>query len=175
MDPVIELVVCYALALLWFSAATQKILFFERFSVTLNEYRLLPESAVAFFSVAVAGLEVILGIGLLMPLTRLSAFLGSAGLLGIYAAAIGVNLMRGRRHIDCGCMGPVRQLLSGWLVWRNILVAGMALICLVPVRSRDLSWIDGVSIVAAVGVLALVYVTVNQLIFNAPELARLRR
>ncbi len=45
---------------------------------------------------------------------------------------------------------------------------------LAPVASRPLGWIDGVTIAGGVAILAATYGSINQLIANAPELARLR-
>ena len=50
MDPVIELVICYALALLWFTAAVKKAFAFEGFVATLRDYQLVPESTMVPFS-----------------------------------------------------------------------------------------------------------------------------
>ena len=175
MDPVIELVICYALALLWFTAAAKKTLAFEGFVITLSDYQLIPKNVMVPFSVALVGMEFCLSIGVVLPFTRSLFLLSSAGFFGIYAAAIGFNLFRGRRHIDCGCMGLAQQSLSGWLVWRNLLLAGLALACLLPVQSREFLWLDSISIIFAVGALVAIYATVNRLIANVPELARLRR
>ena len=175
MDPVIELVICCALALLWFTAAIKKTFVFEGFVTTLRNYQLVPKSMLVPFSAAIVGMELCFSIGVVLPFTHSFFLLSSAGLFGMYAAAIGINLRRGRRHIDCGCMGLTQQSLSGWLVWRNLLLAGLALACLLPVHSREFLWLDSVSIIFAVGALAAVYATVNRLIANVPELARLRR
>ena len=175
MDPVIELVICYALALLWFTAAVKKAFAFEGFVATLRDYRLVPESTMVPFSAALVGMELCFSIGVVLPFTRSFFLLSSAGLFGIYAAAIGINLFRGRRYIDCGCMGLAQQSLSGWLVWRNLLLAGLALACLLPVQPREFLWLDSISIIFAVGALVAIYATVNRLIANVPELARLRR
>ena len=60
--------------------------------------------------------------------TVLAAF--SAGtLLCIYMAAIAVNLLRGRRNIDCGCGGPAqKQTISEWMIARNGILLLLAFI-----------------------------------------------
>ena len=174
MDPVIELVICYALALLWFTAAAKKTFAFEGFVITLRDYQLVPKSVMVPFSVALVGMEFCLSIGVVLSFARPLFLLSSAGLFGVYAAAIGFNLFRGRRHIDCGCLGLAQHSLSGWLVWRNLLLASLALLCLLPVQSREFLWLDRASVIFAVSALILIYATVNRLITSAPELARLR-
>lgn len=175
MDPVIALVIALSLSALWLVAARHKLMAFREFSAVLANYRLVPAQATEACAAAVAGLELALGIGLLLPATRQSALLASVLLLCLYAAVIALNLLRGRRHIDCGCMGPVsRQSLSGWLVSRNLLLALTAMLATLPQSGRALVWLDAFSIAASVGVAALLYATINHLIASAPDLARLR-
>jgi hypothetical protein len=175
MDPVIDTSLRVALVLLFVSAAVHKGAAFTEFRATLADYRLVPGPLVGLTSRGLVGAEIGLAIGLLLPALREAALLGAAGLLLVYGIAIGVNLARGRRHIDCGCMGPaMRQSLSEWLVVRNGVLIGVALTCLVPVRPRSLLWVDFVTIVGGVAVLAATFASVNHLIANAPSLARLR-
>jgi hypothetical protein len=173
LDPVIQISVAYALAVLWLIGGVDKVMRFRRFSATVLEYHILPDSLSVRSAAIVAALEIGLAGALLTPLGRSAGLGGSAGLLALYAAAIGVNLLRGRRHIDCGCLGPVdRQPLSEWLVGRNLVLAAAALVGLLPVQSRALVWIDAISIGATVCVLAAFYATANGLIVNARELTR---
>ena len=175
MDPVILQVIALALSVLWLVAAGQKLRAFRDFSAMLADYRLVPARATGVYASIVIGLELALGIGLIPPAARHLALIGTALMLSLYAAAIVVNLFRGRRHIDCGCMGPgARQPLSGWLVSRNLLLALTALVGLLPEAGRKLVWLDAFSTAAAVGVAALLYATINHLIASAPDLARLR-
>jgi hypothetical protein len=168
------MVVACALAVLWLTATAQKLTNFTMFRATLEEYQVLPPLLALPTAVIVVGLEMGLGIALLAPLGRSPALLGSAALQVLYAAAIGMNLLRGRRHIDCGCSGPgLRQPLGGWLVWRNLALAAAALAGALPVEARTLRWIDVISILAAVGILATLYAAANRLISNAHELTSL--
>jgi hypothetical protein len=42
----------------------------------------------------------------------------------LFAVAMGINLRRGRRHIDCGCFqSALKQTLSWTLVVRNVVMA----------------------------------------------------
>jgi hypothetical protein len=55
----------------------------------------------------------------------------AAILLVLFAAAMAINIWRGRPHIDCGCFqSALKQTLSWTLVARN---AGLALLLAVPV------------------------------------------
>lgn len=164
-----------SLALLWFVAALQKLNGFAVFVTVLTDYRLVPQGATRACAGAVIGLELGLGVCLLIPVLRSLALAGSAALLALYAAAIAVNLLRGRRFIDCGCMGPVgQQSLSGFLVVRNLLLAVLALAAMLPAQGRPLVWLDAIAVTAAVCAAALLYAAINRLIANGPDLARLR-
>ena len=175
LDPLIELILLGALAVLWLAAAGHKARDLSAFRATLADYRLLPPAwTAAAAPVLVAG-ELLLATALLVPATRRAALLASACLLGTYSAAIAINLARGRRHIDCGCMGPaLAQPLSGWLLARNAVLIAAALVCLQPVAARPLVWLDLVSATGAGAVMIALYRASGQLIANAPGLARLR-
>jgi uncharacterized membrane protein len=175
LDPVPVLIVSLALAMLWFFAGLQKLRAFEVFVATLGDYRLLPRHRVRSAAVLVSVFELVLGAGLIVPLLRKPALIASAALLLLYAAAMAINLLRGRHHIDCGCMGPMaRQSLNGWLVARNLVLA-LAALSAISAQPRALVWIDAMTVAAGIAALAFQYATVNLLIANAPNLARLRQ
>ena len=174
MDPVIDITMRAALALLFAGAVQHKLRDPRHFTATLAEYRLLP----ARLAPAAAVCVILAELGILLALVLRPAWGAAAGaaLLGLYGAAIGVNLARGRRHIDCGCGGPAaRREISGWLVARNGLAAGAALAtALVPVASRGLVWLDACTVVAATTMLAASWSASDHLLALAPGLARMR-
>lgn len=115
------------LVVVFLRAALHKAADVARFAGYLDDYRLLSERFVEPAAKALVALE--LGtVGLLVwPATaRVGAGLAFA-LLALYGAAIAINLGRGRRRIDCGCGGPA-QPLSPALLWRNAVLAGLALL-----------------------------------------------
>lgn len=171
MDPVVQTSVAFALAALWLTGAARKLVRFREFGATVSEYRVLPGVLTFPSATLVIGLELGLAIALLTPALRWLGLVGSCGLLMLYVAVIGVNLLRGRRDIDCGCSGPgTHQPLGGWLVWRNLgLIAG-SLVGLLPAAARPLVWVDSISIAATVVVLGTLYAAVNGLAANAREL-----
>jgi hypothetical protein len=92
----------------------------------------------------------------------------------LYAGAIFVNLVRGRRGIDCGCAGvAASRSLSGGLVVRNGVLIIAALTSALPATSRSLAWIDAVTIVAGVAAAALLYAAADGLLATAPQSAAL--
>ena len=121
MDPVLAHVCRGVLALVFLSAAAHKLRAPRDFVATLRGYGLVPGALAPAVAALLVGAELAIGAGLLAPATQRAAALGATALLALYGASIAVNLLRGRRDIDCGCGGPAaRQPLSGWLVLRNV-------------------------------------------------------
>ena len=176
MDPVVVWILRLSLALLLGAAALHKLRDPSAFTRTLRDYRILPAVLAPSAVPAVVAVEALLAAMLLLPFTATAAGLSTAGLLGLYSAAIATNLARGRRFIDCGCLGPgARQPLSGWLLVRNgVLMLAGALLAL-PVGARPLTWVDGVSIAGAVAVLALLFHATNALATLVTSTRDLRR
>jgi hypothetical protein len=175
IDPVVDLTLRGGLAVLFAVAAAHKLRDVGRFASTLGEYRVLPGALVVPAAGVVIAGEVAIAGAVLVPGARGSALAGAAALLLLYAAAIGINLMRGRRHIDCGCAGPAaRRPIGTPLVVRNLVLAGVALAALAPVAPRPLVWLDGLTTVAATAALSALYAALDRMVADAPHLARLR-
>jgi hypothetical protein len=171
VDPAIHLTIRTALALLFLVAAAHKLRDLAVFRATFAEYRILPDA----LSGLVPFVELTVAVLLLVPAGGALGEVGAAALLLVYAAAVGVNLARGRRHIDCGCAGPrARRPIGGGIVVRNVLLAAAALMALGPVEPRPLVWIDALTVSGAVVALAALYLATDRLMAHAPALARLR-
>ncbi len=161
IDPVIVVIARLAIGWLFLFAALHKLRDMTEFRGVLAAYRLLPASLVSVVAWLVVAAEVGLGVGALLQIPL--ALLGGAFLLGAYALAMGVNLSRGRRFIDCGCGGDAQPITWGLIVRNAALVGVCALATLEPV-SRGFGWIDLVSIGAGAAACGLLYGAVNQLL-----------
>jgi hypothetical protein len=161
IDPVIATILRFALGWLFLAAAAHKLKDMVDFRSVLATYRVLPESLVGVAAWCVVAIEIGVGLGALWQYPP--AYIGAAAVLLGYAGAMAINLARGRRFIDCGCGGATQPLSIG-LVLRNFALAIAALVALVPASQRPLGWVDIVSMVAGVLVLALIYAAVNQLL-----------
>ena len=169
MDPVVDITLRAALAPLFVVAAIHKLADPRRFTATLSEYRLLPGWLAGTASALIVAGE--LAVAAVLVLDRRPGLAGAAALLGLYAGAIAINLARGRRHIDCGCAGPAaRRPISGWLVARNLVLAGIALAGCAPLAPRLLVWIDGFTVVAATAALAACWTASDRLLALAPRI-----
>ena len=164
LDPVFLALARFGLAILFFAAALHKIRDMTRFAETVRNYRVLPAGLAGGGARALAASEAGAGAFLLVPaLDPVGAF-GALGLLGLYSGVIGINLARGRRHIDCGCLGfGEKQSISGWLLVRNAGLALLPLALLAPMDPRPLAWLDFFSIVAGLGLAVLLWLSAQRL------------
>lgn len=176
MDPALQLALRAALALLMATAAFHKLRDLARFRATLAAYEIVPVAAVSSVAPAVAALEATLAVALLTGFATGLAGAATSLLMLVYAAAISVNVRRGRMDIDCGCMGPAsRVALSPALVTRNLLLASAAMLPVAPVAPRALGWLDVVGVVAAVATLVACWLAGERMLALSPRVAALRR
>jgi hypothetical protein len=175
MDPAVDAIVRFGLALLFGAAAAHKLRDLVAFRAILDDYRVLPAALVPAAALVVVAAEVATALLVVAPGGRALGALAAAALLALYAAAIAANLARGRRDIDCGCGGPGgRRTLGAGLVVRNVVLAAIALATRVPPRARELAWTDVVTIAGGVAVLAATYAAADALAANRPAMARAR-
>ena len=136
---------------------------------TVRDYRVLPESVTGVAAASIIALELLAILGLVAGRAQGTAL--AAGLLVAYSFAIGANLIRGRRDIDCGCSGPaMRQTLSGWLLVRNLGLIAFALLMLLPAGTRSLTGLDWFTTAAALVVFGLLYYGADRLAVSAKRL-----
>lgn len=170
LDPALALTAALLLAGILAVGGAAKLAAPARFSGVVRNYRLLPEAWAEPFALVLPAVELLTALGLLVPATRPVAATTAAALLLLFAAAMAVNLLRGRHDIDCGCMvGLIRERISWPLVLRSLLLAaaGMALAAGIP-DGRPLGPLDGVTVAAATLSLAFLYTAVGRLFGTAP-------
>jgi hypothetical protein len=171
MDPVVAAVLRGGLALLLVIAAGHKARALDRFRATLADYRLLPARAVPLAATLVVGVEVGIALALVLSASRTAGPLLAAALLAVYTLAIAINLARGRRDIDCGCGGPaLHQPLGGRLVVRNAVLIAAALAAVLPLRSRAITAVDALTVVAGTIALAALSAAADRLMANVARL-----
>jgi hypothetical protein len=111
----------------------------------IANYRLLPAALVVPAATLLPWAEVLLGAALIVGIRPLPVLLG-IGLLAVFAAAMAINLMRGRAHISCGCGRPeLSQSLSWALVARNLLLCAV-----LSLRLSDMGAVHGIDLVTAI-------------------------
>ena len=176
MDPVLAVVLRGALALLFVVAALHKLRDRDAFRATLDAYALLPSALTAPLARAVPLVELVAALLLVVPRAAAVGASIAVLLLSVYALAMGVNLLRGRRDLDCGCMGPgARSPIGPELLVRNLFLVVAALVAgFAPIHARALVWVDFVTVPLAVAVLAALYAAVERVLALAPTVAALR-
>jgi hypothetical protein len=121
-----------AVGLVFVQAAIAKLRHRDLLPGVLANYRLLPEALIAPAAMILPWAELLIGLALLAG-GQPFAVLPAAVLLSAFAAAMAINIVRGRSQIDCGCgRSQLRQPLSWLLVARNIALVGVILPRLLP-------------------------------------------
>jgi hypothetical protein len=178
IDPTAGYLATGGLALLFLSTSWHKWRAPGDFALVLANYRLLPPSTIPFVGRTVPALEGLTGLALLVPSTRAAAALVGCALLVSYAAAIAINLHRGRLDLDCGC-GPrsERVPIAGWMVVRNVVLAAtLVLLASLPWFERPLDAVDVLTLGAGIATEALLYLAIEELLGRvAPRARALRR
>lgn len=117
------------LAVILLVAASHKLRVPRQFTRQLEAYELLPQKLTAPVARVLPVVEGVIAVALLVPVLRQIAAMAAAALLLLYALAIGINLWRGKRDIDCGCGGPgLERPLDASLIVRNAVLIGMAVV-----------------------------------------------
>ena len=153
--------------LVFMLAATQKAGHWRILPAVIANYRLVPRWMNWPVAALLPPAEMILGTLLLSAQLRPWPELAAMALLILFAAAMTINIRRGRDHIDCGCGETfLRQTLSWVLVTRNgVLVA--LLIPSVALTERMSMPLAFSSIAAGLG-LFLLYLLFNILVALPP-------
>ena len=174
-DLVFVLAARAALAIVFLVAAWQKLRDLETFEAALANYALLPNWLLAPVARVLPLLELGAGLALVAAPTHAAGAMLVLGLLVLVTAAVAINLLRGRADVGCGCGGiEDEQRLSWALVARNGVLMLLALVALIPPTTRELVWLDYITVAGAAIAIYGLYVASSQLIANAPRLARLR-
>jgi hypothetical protein len=173
VDPVVAWTLRLALALLLAAAAAHKLRDAAGFRAILADYGLLPRAAVAPAAAGLTLVEGALALGLLVPAVASVAAASAAALLALYGAAIAANLVRGRRHVACGCLGPsADEPLHAGMLARNAVLAAAALAAAAPAGGRALGALDAFTVAAAAATLALLYLATDGLMAASRAAAR---
>ena len=115
-------------ALVFLAAGAQKLHHRSLLRGVIANYRLLPEALVMPTAWLLPPVEVALGLWLLSGVARPLSAAAAMLLFALFAAAMAINLRRGRGHIDCGCNSTfLRQELRWTLVARNLVLAALLL------------------------------------------------
>lgn len=111
------------LAGIYLFAAIPKLSDPATFARDIDNYHLLPVEWAGIFAVVLPPLELAVAAALVVGFHARGAALVSAGMLLVFAAAMGQAIARDI-DIDCGCFGSALAMeVSGWSILRNVVLA----------------------------------------------------
>lgn len=170
--PVLGFYLRILLAIMFAAAAVAKLRNRDEFHGVVRNFRLLPEALDRAFAATLPWIELAIAGSLLIGGGLLGiAGCAAAGLLGLFAIAIGINILRGRKEIDCGCFRQgLKQGLSWLLVARNaVLVAASLFVAVHPAQSTGLASAAIATVAAAASILLYLSVTQLQALWRLPS------
>ncbi|HVC02540.1 MAG TPA: MauE/DoxX family redox-associated membrane protein [Steroidobacteraceae bacterium] len=164
LDPAVGYLIDLGGAVLFAGAAGHKTRRFGEFVESFAAYRVVPARWAGAAAHAIPILELAVCAALLLPAEHARGALAASGLLIAYAAAIALNLARGRRELDCGCAGPGRRRpIAAWMVWRNLILALVLGIAASPWTARALEEVDYLTVAGGLTAVVLLYLAVDRL------------
>lgn len=175
LDPLLFQLIAVAFCLLLIAAGLHKLADRLRFQGILAAYEIVPAPLLVPLSLLIPVSEILLGLGWALGWRMELIAMATASLLAAYALGMGINLMRGRTYIDCGCgLASAKihskdngvQQLSVWLVYRNLLLIVLALTAGAGVSARNFGVLDYFSLLAAMLALTFIYAAFHQLLVN---------
>jgi len=113
MTPTLYIMIQAFMTLLFATALLHKLADVRQFVGVLRDYRLVPQAIVkpaAYMVLLAEG-----GVVLLLIMRPIEGGMLAASLLAAYALGMGVNILRGRTYIDCGCHWQLQGQLQGQL------------------------------------------------------------
>ncbi|MDD9841573.1 MAG: hypothetical protein OXU76_02740 [Alphaproteobacteria bacterium] len=133
MTPILYIMIQAFVTLLFAAALLHKLADIRQFITVFRDYRIVPQTgtkAAAYMVLLAEGVAV-----LLLIIRPAEGGILAASLLSAYALGMGVNIMRGRVYIDCGCHWQMQRqgqknakhMLSLNLIFRNMGLAVLAL------------------------------------------------
>lgn len=172
LDPMLELSLRSAFLALFAGALIHKLARLAEFNATVASYvrgsALDRSGVVLVLTIAVIVSETLVVVACIAPVSGVVRSMLIAGLLLIYAGAMAVNLLRGNSRLDCGCSwGNARQPVGYELVGRNVVLALVALLLMIPLGARAMNFIDVIGVLAGTLTAALIYAAVNRLFASA--------
>ncbi|GAB3626466.1 hypothetical protein PTE30175_00316 [Pandoraea terrae] len=180
IDPVVRHLGTATGAIVFLISAQSKFRNRAAFAAALDAYRLLPGAMIPVAAAAVLIAEALLAIGLIRDETRAASATGLLVLVGLFAAAIAVNLVRGNRDIDCGCWGFVDRPadsgggISGWHIVRAAALGVLLAPALFDTTERPVYWVDYLTVLLGVACALTVFFTFDLLLANRPKLSQSR-
>ncbi len=174
LDPIYALTIVILIAFVFALAGIHKVMDYARHAGVVADYRVVPVWFVPLLAPLLIVLEFGVAVLVLLPGTRSAGLILTIGLLLIYILAIGLNLVRGRTSIDCGCgWGSQGQQINAWLIVRNLVMIVLCVMALLPSTNRLLQPVDLILAAVAGAALIAIYSIGDLLIANGSKMSNL--
>jgi len=118
------------LAGLFAISGVQKLSSLPRFNEIVRSYEIIPPRLVKLSAFVIATTEILVAAFLVVGFCVQLAATFASLLLILFAVAMGINLIRGRNWLSCGCFGPLGTRIHWTLVLRSLLLVGIATVLL---------------------------------------------
>jgi hypothetical protein len=176
LDPAFGYLIIAGIALLFASAGAHKLQDLARFAEAFAAYRVVPKALARRLAWLIPALELCVAASLLWEPARRAAAAAAVAVLIAYSSGLQLNLLRGRRDLDCGCgTARDRRAIAAWMVWRNLILAAAVGVTVLPWSHRSLSVTDLLTIAGALAVGVTLYAAVDRLLGDiAPKAMILR-
>ncbi len=175
LDPIYSLTIVILIAFVFALAGIHKAMDFARHAGVVADYRVVPAWTVPLLAPLVVVLELGAAFLVLIPLFRSTGLILIIGLLLIYIYSLGLNLVRGRTSIDCGCgWGSKGHQISAWLIVRNLTMMMLAAAALLPSSNRSLYLVDWILAAFGGAAVIVIYYIGDLLIANWSKLSKLK-
>jgi hypothetical protein len=176
LDPAFGYLIIAGIALLLTAAGAHKLRDLARFAEVFAAYRVLPEAFARRVAWLIPSLELCVAASLLWEPSRRAAAVAATAVLIAYASGLGINLVRGRRELDCGCgAASDRRAIAGWMVWRNLMLAAVIAITVLPWSPRSFTVIDLLTVMGGLVAGVTLYAAVDRLLGDVAPRAMLLR
>ena len=165
LDPAIGYLIVASIALLLVSAGTHKLRGLARFTEIFAAYRVLPDAFARRLAWLVPCLELSVAASLLWGPSRRFGVVSAVAILIGYASALSINLLRGRRDLDCGCgRARDRRAIAPWMVWRNLSLAAALGVAMLPWSPRATNLTDFLTLLGGLLAGMALYVAIDRLL-----------
>lgn len=165
IDPTVGYLIVFGIALLFALAGSQKLRNLAVFTEVFCAYRVLPETLARRSAWLIPAVELAIAFALPWQACRPWALTAAIGLLIAYASGIALNLVRGRRELDCGCgAAGDRRPIAPWMVWRNLLLALALGVASLPWIARPLGGLDLLTLIGGLTAAAMLYAAIDRLL-----------
>ncbi|CCQ13684.1 putative methylamine utilization protein [Rhodococcus sp. AW25M09] len=110
-------------------------------------YRLLPDRVAVIVGRVLPWLEIVLGVGLILGVAPVVTGAVASAMFLAFFAGLTINLLRGRRDLDCGCFafsaGGEEIAHIGW--WHSARAASFAVLAATVILTPDIGTFDRIA------------------------------